>query len=116
MRHETIELEHRQSGTAHLAEVNTLLRQRPKALHSAVQNLSFLATLDRHLPDTSHAQFRVIHKLAIERFKRFSAALMCNLQRRASLCWRFPDLPISAPIGTEINPPAISGPARTHVI
>jgi hypothetical protein len=96
--------------------VNALPTQSPKALRSMIENLNFFAAPYRHLPDAGRSQFGVIDKLAIQGFKRLVASLLCHLHGRAALRGLFPDLPISAPVGTEINPPAIFGPARTYVI
>src|SRR5439155_1129771 len=58
----------------------------------------------------------VINKSAVRRLERLPPASGSHLPRRSSFGGRFPHLPCSSAIGTEVDPAAISGPARADFL
>src|SRR5205823_2724206 len=98
-------------------EAYAVLTQSPKAHLPFLEHFCFLATLHRDLPNSGDFQLGIVKKLAIKRFDSLSRSLYSrHLYGLPTLLGRFPNLPLTIAVGAKVDPPTISGPARTHIV
>lgn len=96
-------------------KADAVVEQRPLTVPCLIEDEAFLTAADIHSPD-AWFPFDVIEVSAIRRFESLITAIDRHLYGPASSGGPFPDLPVAASIGGEVDPLPVGGPARQDII
>src|SRR5436853_7595544 len=82
---------------------------------SDIQNSFLVPSECRNLPDAIWVLFGVVDEITVRRLEGGEPVILCELDGIASQGRNFPKLPISAAIGSKVNPFSVARPARHRI-
>ena len=88
----------------------------PKISRRFVDDLVFLAAVDRDLPDSFGVELGVVNGFAVGRFERGESPVLSDLHRFPAAHGPFPDLPVAAAVGSEVDPGSVVRPTGNGIV
>src|SRR5207249_4205863 len=98
-------------------EVDAIVEHVPvsPAGESNIQNSFLVPSGYRNLPDAIWILLRIVDEITVGGLECGEPVILCELDWISSQSRNFPKLPVSAAIGSKVNPLSVARPARNRI-